>query len=245
MVCFGLGVLLDRPVWIAIALTVGLWGFVLPLMITVAHRMLPFFSSTVLKPYQVFNPRWILSALPLLIAGHVFCEWLELPQWRFVFDLPLAGIGVHLSYRWGLRRSFEVRLLAILHMAFAWFGIGMTLYAADSLLLVAGADIGLGRAPLHALGIGLIASMTIAMASRVSLGHSGRPLVADTLVWLSCWGLHLAALLRVLGELPLGDALLGLPLNLWAALVWLASVIPWVARFAPLYLRPRVDGKPG
>lgn len=245
MAAYGLGVLLERPVMLSTALTIGLWGFVLPLMITVAHRMLPFFSSTVLKPYQVFNPSWMLGALPLLIAGHVLCDWLSLPQWRFVFDAPLAGIGVYLTYRWGFRRSFEVRLLAILHIAFAWFGIGMALYAADSLLLLAGADITLGRAPLHALGIGLIAGMTLAMASRVSLGHSGRPLVADTLVWLSCWGLHLAALLRLSGELPLGDTLPGLPLNLLAALVWLASVTAWAARFAPIYLRPRIDGKSG
>ncbi|MFN2309195.1 MAG: NnrS family protein [Gammaproteobacteria bacterium] len=245
MATFGLGVLLDRPQWIAHALTVGLWGFVLPLMLTVAHRMLPFFSSTVLKPYRIFTPDWVLAALPLLLAGHVACELAGLPQWRFIFDLPLAGLGIALSYRWGLWRSFAVRLLVILHLAFAWFGIGMSLYALDSLLQLGAAGFSLGRAPLHALGIGLIASMTVAMASRVSYGHSGRPLVADTLVWLSGWALHLAALLRVLGELAPGSAPLGLPLTLWAALIWLAGLLPWVARFAPIYLRPRIDGKPG
>ncbi|MFP5505182.1 MAG: NnrS family protein [Gammaproteobacteria bacterium] len=245
MAVFGLGALLDRPGLIAGALTLGLWGFVLPLMITVAHRMLPFFSSTVIKPYRLYNPRWMLAALPALIAGHVLCDAFGLPQWRFVFDVPLAGIGLTLSVRWGFRRSFQVRLLAILHMAFAWFGIGMTLYALDSLLLLAGTGSVLGRAPLHALGIGLIAGMTIAMASRVTLGHSGRPLVAGTLVWLSCWALHLIALLRILGELPLPVAPLGMPLNLWAALLWLAGVGAWAARFAPIYVRPRVDGKPG
>lgn len=245
MVAFGLGVLLDRPAWIAHALTIGLWGFVLPLMITVAHRMLPFFSSTVLKPYRLFNPHWMLAAMPLLIAGHVLLDGLGRPEWRFVFDAPLAGIGVALSYRWGLRRSLEVRLLAILHMAFAWFGIGMAMYALDSLLLLTHAGIALGRAPLHALGVGLIAGMTIAMASRVTLGHSGRPLVAGTLVWLCCWTLHLAALLRIFGELALDTTPLGLPLNLWAALVWLTGIVPWAVRFAPIYLRPRVDGRPG
>jgi uncharacterized protein involved in response to NO len=141
-------------------------------------------------------------------------------------------------------RSFQARLLAILHLAFLWFGIGMALYATESLLLLGGVGLSLGRAPLHALGIGLIAGMTLAMASRVSLGHSGRALVADNLVWLACWGLHFSALLRVLGDLPATSELL-IPTNLWAALLWLVSVIPWVARFAPIYLRPRVDGHPG
>ncbi len=109
----------------------------------------------------------------------------------------------------------------------------------------AAASSSLGRAPLHALSIGLIAGMTLAMASRVSLGHSGRALIADTLVWLCCWGLHLSALLRVLGELPATSDLLPIPTNLLAASLWLASVIPWALRFAPIYLRPRVDGRPG
>ena len=39
--------------------------------------------------------------------------------------------------------------------------------------------------------------------------------------------------------------LLPIPTNLLAAIIWLASVIPWALRFAPIYLRPRVDGRPG
>jgi len=245
MAVFGLGVLQNDPRWVQASLTLGLWGFVLPVLITVAHRMLPFFSSTVLKPYTVVQPMWVLPALPLLFAGHVASELLGLWAWRFLFDLPLAGIGFYLTARWGLRRSFEVRLLAILHMAFAWFGIGMALYALDSLLLLTGSGPSLARAPLHALGIGLVGGMTLAMASRVSLGHSGRPLVADNLVWYCCWGLQATALLRVAGDLPATLRLFGVPTTFWAALLWLAVMLVWAGRFAPLYLRPRVDGKPG
>ena len=245
MLAFGFGVLLNVPAAIQLALTLGLWGFLLPVMITVAHRMLPFFSSNVIKPYEIYSPDWVLTALPVLIAGHVILDQTGLWQWRFLFDAPLAGIAFHLSWRWGLGRSFQARLLAVLHVAFLWFGIGMALYALDSLLLLTNAGFALGRAPLHALGIGLIASMTIAMASRVTLGHSGRPLVADTLVWLVGWGLHLTALLRVLGELPIPDGSLFLSLNLWAALLWLASVMPWALRLGALLLLPRIDGRTG
>ena len=244
MLSFAAGVLLRLPAAVQTALTLGLWGFLLPVMITVAHRMLPFFSSNVIKPYTIYSPDWVLPALPTLIAGHVLVDFLALSQWRFLFDLPLAGIAFYLSWRWGFARSFQARLLAVLHVAFLWFGIGMTLYALDSLMIFANAG-ALGRAPLHALGIGLIAGMTIAMASRVTLGHSGRPLVADTLVWLVGWGLHLTALVRILGELSATYELLFLPTNLWAALLWLASVIPWALRFAPMYLLPRIDGRPG
>ncbi|MBZ0072811.1 MAG: NnrS family protein [Gammaproteobacteria bacterium] len=245
MVVFGLGVLWNDPHWVQGALTLGQWGFVLPVLLTVAHRMLPFFSSTVLKPYTVVQPMWVLAALPLLFAAHVASEQLGLWGWRLLFDLSLAGIGFYLTARWGLRRSFEVRLLAILHMAFAWFGIGMALYALESLLLLTDSGLSLGRAPLHALGIGLVGGMTLAMASRVTLGHSGRPLVADNLVWWCCWGLQATAIVRIAGDLPFTARLFGIPTMLWAAVLWLIVMLVWASRFAPLYLRPRIDGKPG
>lgn len=58
----------------------------------------------------------------------------------------------------------------MLHIAFLWLAIGMTLYTVQSLtLLITGVDY-LGRAPLHALGIGFFTGMVVAMASRVTLG---------------------------------------------------------------------------
>ncbi|HEY9198801.1 MAG TPA: NnrS family protein, partial [Gammaproteobacteria bacterium] len=111
MLGFGAGVLLDMPWAIRVALTLGLWCFLLPVMLTVAHRMLPFFSSNVIQPYRIYSPAWVLPALPLLIAGHVLCEYADLWHWRFLFDAPLAAIGLWLSWRWELRKSFQARLL--------------------------------------------------------------------------------------------------------------------------------------
>jgi uncharacterized protein involved in response to NO len=128
------------------------------------------------------------------------------------------------------------------HIAFLGLGVAMTLYAAHSLLwLATGADL-LGRAPLHALGIGFLAGMVVAMGSRVTLGHSGRALAADTLTWVALLGLSATALIRMVAELVPASA--GW-LNLAAALVWLLCVVPWVLQYAPLYWRSRADGQPG
>lgn len=245
MLTFGMGLMLDKADWLQIALQLGLWGFLLPIVITVAHRMLPFFSGVVLTPYREVRPAWMLPLLPLLLASHLAFDYLGTPQWRFVVDLPLAVGGLYLSYVWGLRRSFEVRLLAILHLAFVWFGIGMAMYALDSLLLWSQLAVDLGRAPLHALAIGLIAGLTLAMASRVSLGHSGRPLIAGQLIWLCCWGLQLSVALRIAGDISLNQQLLFPHANLWASYVWLSCALAWTAHFAPIYWRPRADGRSG
>ena len=37
----------------------------------------------------------------------------------------------------------------------------------------------LGRAPIHALGIGFFGGMLVAMVTRVTMGHSGRALKMD------------------------------------------------------------------
>jgi uncharacterized protein involved in response to NO len=99
----------------------------------------------------------------------------------------------------------------------------------------------LGLAPLHALAVGFFATMSLAMVSRVTLGHSGRPLVADALTWRLCLMLHGIAALRVAAELlPGAAALLAV-----AASGWLVVFGLWCARVVPIYLKPRADGKTG
>lgn len=222
-----------------IAREAGLWLFLVPVIFTVSHRMIPFFSSSALADYEAVRPAFSLPVMGVCAIGHFALEVAGLPAWRFLFDAPLAALALHHTWLWGFRRSFEVRLLAMLHIAFLWLGVAMTLYAAQSLALLSGAD-GFGRAPLHALGIGFIAGMAIAMASRVTLGHSGRPLAADRLTWAVLLGLNLVALARIAAEF-----LAATPLNLLAALGWLAALGVWAARYAPMLARPRADGKPG
>jgi uncharacterized protein involved in response to NO len=220
----------------------GLWLFLVPVVFLVSHRMIPFFSQSTLMHYIIVRPAWGPPLMLVCVGAHAVLELAGLPQWRFLADVPLAVTALHHSWVWQFRRSFHARLLAMLHIAFLWLGIGMTLYAAQSLVLLATGTDFFGRAPLHALGIGFLASMIVAMASRVTLGHSGRALSADTLTWVVLLGVNLAALLRIAGEfLPACGNLL----NLLAAIAWLAAFLPWVAHYLPMYLKPRVDRQPG
>lgn len=236
------GMLADQARSVALARDIGLWLFLLPVVFTVSHRMIPFFSGSVLPNYTPVRPAWALAVLVVGALGHFALEVAALPAWRFVFDLPMAAAALHLTWAWKLWRSFAVKLLAMLHVAFLWFGLGMALETAQSLAwLVTGQDV-LGRAPLHALGVGFVAGMLVAMASRVTLGHSGLPLVADRFTWWLFAGINAVALLRIAAEFAGAGA--G-TLNAFAAATWLAVLLPWVWRYAPIYLRPRADGKPG
>lgn len=231
--------------YLNLALRTGIWLFLVPVVFTVSHRMIPYFSRCVLDDYREVRPKWSMPLLGIGVLGHFALETAGLVQWLFLFDVPLFFLGAHHNIAWRLRRSFAVRLLAVLHIAFLWFAVAMALSSVQSLTLLLTGTLILGKAPLHALGIGFITGMVVAMVSRVSLGHSGRSLVADDFTWACFIGINVAALLRVVAEVPILAELPGLHLNLLAAAAWLAALIPWVFRYAPMYLRARVDGKPG
>jgi len=215
----------------------------MPVVFLVAHRMIPFFTQSALINYLMVRPAWTPPLMVVCVVAHAAFELAGLPAWRFLADAPLAAAALHHSWLWQFRRSFHARLLAMLHIAFLWLGIAMTLYTAQSLaLLVTGTDY-FARAPLHALGIGFFGGMIVAMASRVTLGHSGRALEADDLTWRVLFGINLVAVLRIAAEFAPGTV--GAALNVLAAGAWLLAFLLWARLYAPMYLRPRMDGNPG
>ncbi len=226
------------------ALRAALWGFVLPVFASVAHRMIPFFTSSALQQQDVPRPFWPWWTMLAMSLGHGVLAFLNLSAWLWLTDLPLAFAALTLSWLWGFRRSFSNPLLAVLHIGFGWIGIAMLLYATQSLWLLthSGTVFILGLAPLHALTIGCYATLMIGMGTRVTLGHSGLTFAIDTPVKLMFAGIQLTALLRIAADL--------LPsqsgwLYLAATLLWLACFGPWVWRYLPTYWRPRADGQPG
>ncbi|MBI5938196.1 MAG: NnrS family protein [Betaproteobacteria bacterium] len=221
----------------------AVWGCLTPIFLTVCHRMIPWFTSRVLADYEMVRPYPLLWLMLIASLGHGLLEASGQAAYTWLADLPLAAVALYFTARWGILHSFKVRLLAMLHIAFVWAALAFALSAAGSLGLLLGWPWSGGYAPLHALGIGFFGAMLIAMASRVSLGHSGHKLEADGLTWLLFWLLQLAALVRLLPDLLPGIA----PYRLasLAAAIWLAAFGGWAWRYAPLYWRPRADGKPG
>ncbi len=231
--------------YMTFSLKAGIWLFLIPILITVSHRMLPFFSSCVIKNYQVIQPRWSLPLMATACFAHLLLEINYLVEWLFIADIPLAFLAWHHTLSWGFKQSFQDRLLAVLHIAFLWLAIGMTMLSLQSLYLFFTGELILGKGPLHALTIGFVASMLIAMASRVTLGHSGRMLVADNLTWLIFLGLQFTAVLRLLADINPVDSIAGINFNVIASLMWLLVLSIWVVRYAPIYLSARIDGQPG
>ncbi len=225
----------------------GIWFFLLPVFITVSHRMLPFFSSKVLPHYTIVRPYWALWLMLVCVSGHGILQLEGSIRYLWLFDLPLAMTALVFSYHWQLWRSFQVRLLAVLHVAFLWLGLSLMLFAVQSFVYFynEGTYLIWGLAPLHALVIGFFSSMMLGMVTRVTLGHSGMALVADNATCVLFWGMQLVALVRIVPELLPVHGGIANGLIVLAALLWLLSMLPWVMKYLPKYWQQRRDGKTG
>lgn len=228
---------------LTLAQALGLWGFLVPTFLAVCHRMIPWFTSRIVPNYVMIRPYGPLWAVLAGCASHGILVVAGRPDLTWPADLIGAAIVFWFAARWGVARGVrQVRLLAMLHIAFLWAGTAFALYGMGSLAMFAGLPWSAGQAPVHALGIGFFSTMLMGMVSRVSLGHSGRKLEADGATWGLFWLVQMVALTRMLPDLipTLPDRLV-----LLAGLFWLLAFGTWAWKYAPMYWRPRVDGKPG
>jgi uncharacterized protein involved in response to NO len=213
----------------------------LPIYLTVCHRMIPFFAGAALRDYRLVRPMWTLGAFWPLALAHT---WLELRHgyaWLWLPDVSLLLLTGWLLHEWWPRSTTMPSLLRVLFVGFAWLPLAFGLYAAQSLGYWLTGEFALGRAPAHALFIGCFGSLLVAMVTRVTQGHSGRPLVLGRVAAFAFVAIQVVAVLRIVAELQ-ADTLAWQAL---AAVGWLLAFLPWVARSAWIYLTPRADGKAG
>lgn len=218
------------------AIKLGAFGLLLPVYFTVAHRMIPFFAASALPGYEPWRPRWILAAGWALMALHIALP----PAWRWLSDLPLFLLTALMLLRWLPYRRMPP-LLAVLFAGLAWLPIAFALYTAQSLALALWGQSILGKAPAHALFVGFFGSILVAMVTRVTQGHSGRPLILPPIATYTFLAVQAVCIVRIAAEL-VED---WLAWQAYAALGWLLAFLPWVVWAARIYVLPRADGKPG
>jgi uncharacterized protein involved in response to NO len=164
----------------------------------------------------------------MALAGAALVAWIGAPDavvtgWMLIVSGMLQAVRLA---RWAGDRTWRDRLVLILHVAYAFVPVGFGLVGLASLGLLPSA------AGIHAWSGGAIGTMTIAVMSRASLGHTGRPLVASGAVQAVYGFVVASALARVcaaihpdwsLGLLQVsavawGAAFLGFGLAYWTVL---------------------------
>lgn len=126
---------------------------------------------------------------------------------------------------WNTRRE---PLLWSLHLGYAWLGIGLLLNGVALLGAVP------SSAGMHALTVGAISGLILAMSSRAALGHTGRVLTSHPLLTSTFVFINIAALTRVLAALFPGAHILLLA----AAFAWVVALLTYCIRYFPILLFP-------
>lgn len=222
------------PRWLRWSNLLEINGFLLPVFLTVAHRMVPFFARMVVTDYQPWRPDWLLAAIWALLGLRLLGEGFAQATTLALGSTGLALMTSVMAFKWWPQGPAPGLLNALL-WGFLWAPAGFALSALDA------CGWALGRAPLHALLIGFAGSMLVAMVTRVTQGHSGRPLAMFGLAWAAFAAIQLAAVLRIWAALRTEDS----AILLLAAGAFLFGLAPWLVRNALVYSRPRIDGRPG
>lgn len=160
-----------------------------------------------------FAPDATITAAALLVAG--------------------SAVGVRLA-RWRGLWTRKEPLLLILHVGYGWLALGLLLLGLNRFV-----DALPATAALHALTAGAIGTMTLAVMTRATLGHTGRPLSAGWATRLIYVLVTFAALLRVLS--PFAGNSLGLILWL-AGAAWTGAFGLFVLCYGAALMRPRAAG---
>ncbi|WP_296754944.1 NnrS family protein [Thiobacillus sp.] len=221
----------------SLGLHLGTYAVVM-IMIVMGGRVIPSFTDNKLGTRA---RRWNLieRLLPAASLGVLLAALLA--PVSLVTALLAAVVAAAHAVRlagWYTRKFWAVPLLWILHLGYAWITLGFALLALSAA--------GMGAAAvsaLHAFTAGGIGVLTLGMMARVSLGHTGRLLEPAPVMTLAFVAVNLAALIRVL--LPLLFPAAYAHGMAAAGLAWVAAFGVFVAVYAPMLLRPRVDGKRG
>ncbi len=243
--------------WVFAAIKIAAFGFALPVYLTVCHRMLPFFANAVIPGYRMWRPLWLLAAWWLLVFAHLLLELMHGYSLLWIADLPMALLAAATLWQWWpMHRDVRVPrakdaqerprkpmpgLLAVLLIGFSWLPIAFALFAVQSLVFAISGEFVLGRGPVHAITVGFFGSLLVAMVTRVTQGHSGRPLHMTRVAWFAFVAIQCVAVIRVLAEAAADGPLW----QVVAGAGWLLAFTPWVLRSMRIYLAPRADGKPG
>ena len=213
-------------------------GMVMMLLTLIGGRLIPNFTGELLDgsgrterpaPFSRYD------GLSIALVGFAVVSWIVQPHsmvtgWMFAMA-GFANLG-RLA-RWYGWLTWREPLVLILHIGYAWFALSLFILGSSTL------EIGLpAEDAVHAFTTGAVGAMTLAVMTRASLGHTGRPRHAGPLTVCIYMLVNVGAVLRVFGPMT------GLSTNLvmgMAAGSWSGAYLLFAMVYGPFLLRPSLE----
>jgi uncharacterized protein involved in response to NO len=209
------------------------------LIMLIGGRIVPSFTRNWLvreNPGRLPSPFGELDKWSLVLSGAALLIWIARPEGPVTAAALLAaGLGQAARLaRWAGDRAWRDRLVFILHVAYAFIPLGFVLAGLSALGLVP------VTAGVHAWTGGAVGAMTLAVMSRASLGHTGRPLTASGALQALYGLVVLSALTRIVVALAPEWSQVLLPA---AGLGWAAAFLGFALAYWPVLTRARLPGQ--
>jgi uncharacterized protein involved in response to NO len=227
------GAATDRPERLALAT-------LLMLLTVIGGRVTPAFTADYLAGQRTatrpasFSRIDQVSMLLVLLAA---LTWIVQPEGQTVGALLLAAgvVNVIRLSRWRGWMTWREPLVFILTVGYGWVALSLVALGGSALGVLPAAN------AIHALTTGAVGAMTLAIMTRASLGHTGRPRHADLTTAVIYLLVNVGAIARVLApgaDAPTGftHALLGL-----AAVGWSGAYLLFALRYGPMLVRPNLE----
>jgi uncharacterized protein involved in response to NO len=204
------------------------------LIMLIGGRIIPSFTRNWLAPRGVGRLPAPFDRVDVVIMGAsalALASWVVLPHAKVTAILAVVAGASNIArlLRWAGERTGAEPLVLILHIAYAFVPAGFILLA----LSILRPDIVMPSGALHGWTTGAIGTMTLAVMTRASLGHTGRPLVATRPIQLIYAAVVASALARILAAFDV----LREPMLHLSATAWVAAFLGFVVIYAPLLMR--------
>jgi uncharacterized protein involved in response to NO len=135
------------------------------------------------------------------------------------------------------KKIWDVPLLWILYVGYGWIILGFTISALSAYSLIQ------PSLSIHAFTVGSIGSLTLGMMARVSLGHTGRMLVASRAIGTAFILINVAAFIRII--LPIVLPHWYLTFLYGSSLAWFSAFSLFIFVYTPILSTNRIDGLEG
>ncbi len=237
-----LGALNQSHEWIVMGSRSGLMLVAL-LMTVLGGRVIPFFTANATQTTKA-------QPIPLLEILSLGCVWgllllylsgfSEIMQNRWLGLVFALSASLHFVrwLRWRFWITFKQPMLWTLHLAYLFVVLAFAALGMHFVFGALTASIG-----WHVLTVGGMGGLILSMMARVSLGHTGRPIVALKWMLVAFVMIVCSALVRTL-LVSLWPSQYLLLLS-FSAILWVSAYGAFVLVYFSVLTRPRVDNRPG
>ncbi|MDE2150387.1 MAG: NnrS family protein [Gammaproteobacteria bacterium] len=195
------------------------------LMLAIGGRVIPFFTVRRLPGIGAMDRRTPALAVNLGAALALVLDVAGASaSLRGLWWLLLAAAALARMLHWRGWRSGGESMLWPLHLGYLWLAAGMALRGAALVGALARPE----TETLHAITVGALGTLSVAMMTRVTQGHSGATIAANRWLALAFLLPSAAALLRLSGQPALWPA---------AAVAWTLAYLIYLLATGALLLR--------